>query len=201
MSTRASSPKPGVFGPYDAERHLASDIETVYCTRCPHHGRRTALVITFDAIGREVERCPVCDGVAKPQRLNPNEVLKPQALIGRAQLLPPCPPGKLRCQSCAKPVEGDERLCVTCALPGLDPTSWDSEHVSISAVVRAARVAAGISMAEVARRMGLGGSSNGVSRLESDDYHSHTMTSLTRFAAAVGCRVIVRLVKLAEGDR
>lgn len=120
MSTRRA-PAAGVFGPYSAEKGvLANEAgQVAYCTRCPHHGRRTVLVQKTDAIGRVTERCPVCDGVSPPRQYNPDEVLRPQALIGKAQLLPPCPPGRLRCQSCAYPVVGDARLCPKCELPGL----------------------------------------------------------------------------------
>jgi hypothetical protein len=204
MSTRASSPKPGVFGPYAAERSMdRANIETVYCGRCPQFGRKTEIVFGTDAIGRTTERCPACDGVAvRRDPPNPNEVLRPQALIPASRLLPPCPPGKLRCQNCAKPVAGDARLCAACELPGLSSQGWDSEHVPVGAVLRAAREAAGIAQTEAARRMGLAGrhAASGVSRLESDEYHSHTLTSLNRFAAAVGCRVIVRFARVATED-
>lgn len=120
MSTRRA-PSANVFGPYSAEKAVLAleSGEVVYCTRCPHHGRRTALVQKTDAIGRITERCPVCDGVAPARKALPDEIFRPQALIGKAQLLPPCPPGRLRCQCCARPVVGDARLCVKCELPGL----------------------------------------------------------------------------------
>jgi hypothetical protein len=118
MSARSANP--AVFGPYAAERAIEfANSEAVYCARCPQFGRKTELVFGCNAIGQTTTRCPACDGVAPRRKANPNEVLRPQALIGAAQLLPPCPPGVLRCQSCAHPVEGDERLCVKCALPGL----------------------------------------------------------------------------------
>jgi hypothetical protein len=118
MSARSANP--AVFGPYEAERAIEfANSEAVYCARCPQFGRKTELVFGCNAIGQTTTRCPACDGVAPRRKPNPNEILKPQALIGPAQLLPPCPPGVLRCQSCAHPVEGDERLCVKCALPGL----------------------------------------------------------------------------------
>lgn len=75
------------------------------CARCD--GR---MVITKDAIGRERHRCPFCDGVAPPRTLHPDEVLVPQTLV-RATMLPPVRPGQLRCQVCAKGVEGNGRLC------------------------------------------------------------------------------------------
>ena len=111
---------PSLSKPYAAERHLdLTSIQVAFCERCPKLGRRTELVFGTDAIGRTTTRCPRCDGVAPRRAANPNEVLRPQALISAAQLLPPCPPGVLRCQSCARPVVGDARLCPKCELPGL----------------------------------------------------------------------------------
>jgi hypothetical protein len=129
MST-TRAPAAGVFGPYAAEKTLlAADAELAFCLRCREHGRKTALVQSIDAIGNVRDRCPVCDGVRrKPARRNPNEVLRPQALIGKAQLLPPCPPGVLRCQSCAHPVVGDARLCPKCELPGLSRKEIAAAH-------------------------------------------------------------------------
>lgn len=120
MSTRRA-PAAGVFGPYAAEQHVLANAigEVVYCTRCPTFGRRTVLVQKADAIGRMTDRCPACDGVAPPRKALPDEIFRPQALIGKAQLLPACPAGVLRCQSCAHPVVGDARLCPKCELPGL----------------------------------------------------------------------------------
>lgn len=109
-----------VFQPFEQERALElQSQQVVFCGRCQKDGLRTALVHKLDAIGRTVTRCPICDRVAPPTRLNPNEVLRPQSLISEAQLLPACPPGVLRCQSCARPVDGDARLCERCELPGL----------------------------------------------------------------------------------
>lgn len=119
MSTNRA-PASGVFGPYTPEKAFErAKVDVVHCARCRDAGRATPVVFGTDAIGRTTTRCPVCDGVKKPRKALPDEVFRPQALIGTAQLLPPCPPGRLRCQSCARPVEGDERLCVECQLPGL----------------------------------------------------------------------------------
>lgn len=116
--TRAAPPS--VFKPYAAERTLdLSSVQVAFCERCPKLGRRTELVFGTDAIGRTTTRCPACDGVAPRRPANPNEVLRPQALIAESQLLPPCPPGVLRCQGCARPVEGDARLCQRCEMPAL----------------------------------------------------------------------------------
>lgn len=128
MSTNRA-PAAGVFGPYAPEQLLdRGKVDVVHCTRCRAEGRTTAVVFGSDAIGRTTSRCPVCDGVRKPRRASPDEVLKPQALIAPAQLLPACPPGKLRCQSCAHPVEGDERLCEKCSLPGLSKADRARAH-------------------------------------------------------------------------
>lgn len=119
MSTNRA-PASGVFGPYTPEKQFErGKVDVVHCARCRTAGRTTPVVFGTDAIGRTTSRCPICDGVKKPRKALPDEIFRPQALIGTKQLLPPCPPGKLRCQACAWPVEGDERLCVKCALPGL----------------------------------------------------------------------------------
>lgn len=128
MSARRA-PSAAVFGPYSPEAGLdPRNVDVVYCTRCPTLGRRTALVQKADAIGRMTERCPACDGVAPARPVLPDQVFRLQALVGKRELLPPCPPGVLRCQSCAHPVVGDARLCVKCELPGLSKREIAQKH-------------------------------------------------------------------------
>ena len=82
---------------------------SMVCARCDG-----AMVITTDAIGRERLRCPRCDGVARRVTVHPDEVLVPQTLVRAASSLPSVRPGQLRCQRCAKGVEGNGRLCPAC---------------------------------------------------------------------------------------
>lgn len=56
----------------------------------------------------------------------------------------------------------------------------------------AARERAGLTQEAVAQRMGT--SKSTVSRLESAGRHSPSLTSLRKFAKAVGCRVEIRLI-------
>ncbi len=57
-----------------------------------------------------------------------------------------------------------------------------------------ARTAAGLSQAEVAKRIGT--TQSAVARLESaDSGHSPSITTLQRYASALGCRLQVRLIK------
>lgn len=74
----------------------------------------TPMVAGNDAIGRVRHRCPVRDGVAPPRRRSPDDIaLMPQGLV-RIAALPPIQPGQLRCQVCAKGVDGDARFCASC---------------------------------------------------------------------------------------
>lgn len=83
---------------------------SMVCARCDG-----SMVITTDAIGRERRRCPRCDRVAPRVTVHPDEVLVPQTLVRlTASALPPVAPGQLRCQVCAKGVEGRKRFCVAC---------------------------------------------------------------------------------------
>ncbi len=60
-----------------------------------------------------------------------------------------------------------------------------------------ARAAAGLSQAEVAKRIGT--TQSAVARLESaGSGHSPSITTLQRYASALGCRLQVRLVKDRE---
>lgn len=60
-----------------------------------------------------------------------------------------------------------------------------------------ARTAAGLSQAEVAKRIGT--SQSAVARLESaGSGHSPSITTLQRYASALGCKLQVRLVKERE---
>ena len=63
-----------------------------------------------------------------------------------------------------------------------------------------ARREAGLTQAQVAARMGT--KAPAVTRLESSlssGKHSPSLTTLRKYAAAVGCRLEVRLVELSEG--
>ena len=74
----------------------------------------TRLVITYDALQRPRKRCPKCQGVShvKP---HPDEVLVPVTLQRlTASALPPVAPGQLRCQVCAKGLEGRGRFHPEC---------------------------------------------------------------------------------------
>lgn len=62
-----------------------------------------------DAIGRETARCPKCDGVARPRRINPNEALIPQGLVPAFRQLPPAVPGQ-PCAHCGHVVPEPKRV-------------------------------------------------------------------------------------------
>jgi hypothetical protein len=84
--------------------------DSLICARCDG-----AMVLTPDAIGRLRKRCPTCDGVAKV-RHHPDQVLVPQTLVRlTADALPHVEPGQLRCQRCAKGVDGNVRFHTECA--------------------------------------------------------------------------------------
>ncbi len=60
-----------------------------------------------------------------------------------------------------------------------------------------ARAAAGLSQAEVAKRMGT--TQSAIARLESGHgKHSPSLATLRKYAQALGCRIDLRLVKEAE---
>jgi hypothetical protein len=91
-------------------RELTTIADSLICARCDG-----TMVLTPDAIGRLRKRCPTCDGVAKV-RHHPDQVLVPVTLASlTAVALPPIEPGQLRCQVCARSVEGDRRFCDGCA--------------------------------------------------------------------------------------
>lgn len=84
--------------------------DSLICARCD--GR---MVITKDALQRDRKRCPRCDGVAAPRTPHPDEVKRPLTLAAlTAMALPPVEPGQLRCQRCARGVDGDARFCERC---------------------------------------------------------------------------------------
>lgn len=91
--------------------YLEQEIIAVEATGCGKCG--TILVHKKDAIGRVYTRCPKCDGVAPEQHRHPDDAMLPQGLV-KVHTLPPVQPGQLRCQQCARGVEGDVRFCVTC---------------------------------------------------------------------------------------
>lgn len=103
---KGSSPSIAAIGAYTPS--AASSLPR--CKRCGEY-----VVMTPDAIGRLNERCPKCDGVAKPRRAHPDEVLVPQTLVSREQLLPSIEAGQLRCQGCARGVDPAKRFCEACA--------------------------------------------------------------------------------------
>jgi hypothetical protein len=76
-------------------------------------GCDSQMVITYDALRRPRKRCPKCDGLSKPRAPHPDTVLVPVALkpLAMAAGLPPVEPGQLRCQRCARGVDGDVRFC------------------------------------------------------------------------------------------
>lgn len=92
------------------EHRLPSTKEDALC------GCGTAIVHTLDAIGRTRARCPKCDRVAPIQHRQPDEVMIPQGLIRLSdiKLLPEVEDGQLRCQRCARGVDGDVRFCASC---------------------------------------------------------------------------------------
>lgn len=87
-------------------------VDSMICAGCDGE-----MVITPDAIGRPRKRCPKCQGVAEV-RHHPDDVLTPITVVSLAKLtaaaLPPVEPGQLRCQRCAKGVEGDARFHPEC---------------------------------------------------------------------------------------
>jgi phage FluMu protein Com len=91
-------------------RELTPISDSLICARCDG-----TMVLTPDAIGRLRKRCPKCDGVAKV-RHHPDQVLVPVTLAKlTADALPPVEPGQLRCQRCAKGVDGNVRFHTECA--------------------------------------------------------------------------------------
>ena len=78
--------------------------QSVHCPKgCGEH-----LQFGVDAIGRETSRCPKCDGVAKPRKINPNEALIPQGLVAGRLALPPARPGQ-PCAHCGHRVPKPRR--------------------------------------------------------------------------------------------
>lgn len=94
---------------------------------CPK-GCGAKLELTPDAIGRLRERCPRCDGKAKPPVIRPGEVRRSQeveygrpverrssiALPAGVYRLPSIAPGEVRCQRCARGVPPNRRVCKPC---------------------------------------------------------------------------------------
>ena len=90
------------------EREITG-IQQIGCSTC-----RTLLVVTHDAIGRARYRCPTCEGVAKTSYRHPDDAFMPQGLARVASALPAIRSGQLRCQGCARGVEGLLRFCPSC---------------------------------------------------------------------------------------
>jgi hypothetical protein len=78
------------------------------CARCDGQ-----MVTKPDAVGRPRLRCPRCDGVSAPRPRHPDDAMLPQGLV-RVRVLPEVRPGQLRCQRCARGVEGTARFCAEC---------------------------------------------------------------------------------------
>lgn len=82
------------------------------------------MAFTIDALGRVSERCPRCRGLAPPVPLRPGEQrglqTVPEHIISLPErvLLPKVAEGQLRCQRCARGVEGDVRFCDDCRQKG-----------------------------------------------------------------------------------
>ena len=67
---------------------------------------------------------------------------------------------------------------------------------NISQQLREARKASGLTQEQVAERMGTGQGS--IARLENPAYAGHTISTVTRFAQAVGCRLHIDVVARIE---
>jgi transcriptional regulator with XRE-family HTH domain len=63
-------------------------------------------------------------------------------------------------------------------------------------LVRDRRLEAGLSQAELARRVGT--TQSAISRLESADYTGHSLSALRRIAAVLGCKVLVDIVPMTD---
>src|SRR5712664_2423357 len=75
------------------------------------------MVVTLDALQRPRKRCPKCDGVSRKRVPHPDTVLVPVQLVklsAVASALPPIETGQLRCQYCARGVDGNVRFCAAC---------------------------------------------------------------------------------------
>lgn len=89
--------------------HALQSTEQVNCNTCG-----SFLVSWSDAIGRTRMRCPKCDRLPAPRRRSPDDIaLMPQGLV-RLVPLPEIEEGQLRCQGCARGVDGDVRFCTGC---------------------------------------------------------------------------------------
>ena len=67
---------------------------------------------------------------------------------------------------------------------------------NLSQQLRMARLASGLTQEEVAQRMGT--KQTAISRMEAPDYTGHTISSLTRYAQAIGCRLHIDVVARIE---
>ena len=74
-----------------------------------------------------------------------------------------------------------------------------AERLRVAEEIVAARTRAGISQAELARRLGT--TQSAIARLEGTDYAGHSMQMLQRIAAELGERVEVRFVPLRKRRR
>jgi hypothetical protein len=98
---------------------VSAGIESVLAigTAPPCPDCHTELEVRLDAIGRTRTVCPRCRprSIASATR-HPDDAFMPQALVRlpRANALPPVAAGQLRCQRCARGVEGKARLCPSC---------------------------------------------------------------------------------------
>jgi ribosome-binding protein aMBF1 (putative translation factor) len=72
-------------------------------------------------------------------------------------------------------------------------------NVLVSEMIYAARTAAGLSQAQLARRVGT--TQSVISRLEDADYEGYSLTTLQRIAEALGQQVEVRMAPIAANWR
>jgi len=74
-----------------------------------------------------------------------------------------------------------------------------AEEYQLARELMAARARAGLTQEQVAESMGT--TKSAVSRLEAVGKHSPSVSTLKRYAEAVGCQVEIRLVPAAQGSK
>ena len=74
-----------------------------------------------------------------------------------------------------------------------------AEEYELARELMAARARAGLTQEQVAESMGT--TKSAVSRLEAVGKHSPSVSTLKRYAEAVGCQVEIRLVPAAQGPK
>jgi transcriptional regulator with XRE-family HTH domain len=103
-----------------------------------------------------------------------------------------------------RPPRGDALDYITRRYKLDTPRHWalmaeDHANVDVSMMVYALRTAAGLTQAELAKRVGT--TASAISRLEDADYTGHSMAMLRRIAEAVGMKVVVRFATLESSPR